>query len=79
MNTPDNVIPIREHGAARAAAAGDAGSPWFKAAPDWDPCEGCPVRGACREVRECQWGDPFDDDQEPDLRLHLVEPPDIIA
>lgn len=60
----------------------DAGGPWFRPGPepgDWDPCGGCPIRGACREVRECQWGDGFDRDPEPDIRLRLVEPPDIVA
>lgn len=56
-------------------------SPWLRPDPgDWDPCDGCPVRGACREVRECQWGDPWDTVNEPPgIALRLVEPPDIVA
>lgn len=51
-------------------------SAWFRPAepPDWDPCTGCPIRGACREAREC-----YDDDQVPDVAVRLVEPPDLIA
>jgi hypothetical protein len=74
-----DLIPMRDHAATRDATASAADSPWFKDAPDWDPCHGCPVRGACREVRECQWGAPFDTDPEPAIALRLVEPPDIIA
>lgn len=73
----DYARDARVHGAPT-----DADSPWFPPAPvpgDWDPCEGCPIRGACREVRECHWGDGFDQDPEPDIRLRLSEPPDIVA
>jgi hypothetical protein len=75
-----DVIPLRDYAATRAAIEGDPASPWFQLAPDagdWDPCHGCPVRGACREVRECQWGG--DDDPEPGITLRLAEPPDIVA
>ena len=74
-----DLIPLAEYATTRDA--GDT-SPWFRPAPepaDWDPCGGCPVRGACREVRECQWGTPFGDDPEPGLSLRLVGPPDIVA
>lgn len=74
-----DIIPMRDHAATRDTLAGDTDSPWLRPAPDWDPCEGCPVRGACREVRECQWGETFDDDPEPDITLRLVPPPDIVA
>lgn len=64
-----DLIPMADHAAARDALriAADTAAPW---------CEGCPVRVACREVRECH---AFGDDPEPDIVLHLVEPPDIIA
>lgn len=58
----------------------DSGNPWFapRADPgDWDPCGPCPIRGACREVRECQWS--ADTDPEPAIVLRIVEPPDIVA
>lgn len=54
----------------------DSGTPWFRAAPDtdgWAPCAGCLIRGACREVRECQ------DVPPPELHLRPVPPPDIVA
>jgi hypothetical protein len=67
---------MREHAATRAAFAGDVESPWLKPAPDWDPCVTCDIRSACREVREC-----YDDmpPPPPDLKLRVVEPPDIVA
>lgn len=73
-----DLIPMRDHAAARDAIAQEADSPWFRTdgeAPDWDSCKGCPIRGACREVRECQWPAP----PEPDITLRIVDPPDIVA
>ena len=70
-----DVIPMRDYGAARAAQTRDTSSPWFSPAPDWPTCPDCPVRGVCREVRECQ----VPDDEPPPLKLRRVEPPDIIA
>lgn len=57
----------------------DTRTPWFAPTEpaDWDPCHGCPVRGACREVRECQWS--ADTDPEPAIVLRVVGPPDIVA
>ena len=70
-----DLVPMREHAATRAAFAGDVESPWLKPAPDWDPCVTCDIRSACREVREC-----YDDmEPPPDLKLRVVEPPDIVA
>lgn len=74
-----DIIPLRDYAVTRAAIEGDPASPWFQLAPDagdWDTCRSCPIRGACREVRECQWPAP---DPEPDITLRLVEPPDIVA
>lgn len=68
-----DLIPLREHGATRAALAGDIESPWLRPSPDWDPCDGCLIRSACREVRECH------DTPLPDLKLRVVGPPDIVA
>jgi hypothetical protein len=49
-----DLIHMRRHAVARAALAGEVESPWLRPDPgDWDPCDGCLIRGACREVREC--------------------------
>jgi hypothetical protein len=79
-----DLVPLADYarGARVQGAPTDEESPWFQPAPDpgdWDPCGDCPVRGACREVRECHWGQTFGDDSEPDIALRLVEPPDIVA
>jgi hypothetical protein len=76
------LIPLADY--ARGDRVMGADSPWFRRptaeAPDWDPCHGCPVRGACREVRECQWGNPWaPDDTAPALSLRIVDPPDDAA
>jgi hypothetical protein len=59
------------------------GSPWFapRADPgDWDPCAGCLIRSACREVRECHdTPATTTTDPEPDIVLRLVARPDIVA
>lgn len=67
-----DLIPLADY-ARGDRVVGAAESPWLRPAPDWDPCGGCLVRGACREVRECH------DQQAPDINLRLVDPPDIIA
>ncbi|MFJ8719761.1 hypothetical protein ACIRD9_42620 [Streptomyces violaceus] len=70
-----DIIPLADY-ARGDRVIGAPESPWLRPAPDWDPCDPCPVRGACREVREC-----YDDAraQPPDITLRLVPPPDIIA
>jgi hypothetical protein len=70
-----DVIPLRDHAAARDILNGPTDSPWLRSAPDWDPCGECPIRGACREVRECQWGTPDDDPGPPPLQLRPAAPP----
>lgn len=55
----DYARGARVHGAPTAAAFDT--SLWFQPAPEgWDPCKSCPIRGACREVRECHWPEPSD-------------------
>lgn len=66
-----DLVPLADY--ARGTRVTGAPSPWLQPSPDWDPCGPCPLRGACREVRECH------DDITPDIRLRTVEPPDIIA
>ena len=69
-----DLIPLADYARGRRVVGAPADdSPWLRQNPDWDPCDGCLVRGACREVRECHG------DAVPDIALRLVDPPDIIA
>lgn len=71
-----DLIPLADY-ARGDRVLGAADSPWLRPAPDpgdWDPCTGCLIRSACREVRECHQPDDV-----PDVPLRLVEPPDIVA
>lgn len=72
-----DLVPMREYTEARAALDASQ-SQWLKPSPDWDPCGGCEIRSACREVRECYDG--MDrTPPPPDLKLRVVDPPDIVA
>jgi hypothetical protein len=85
-----DLVPIADY--ARGTHVHGAPSPWLRPDPgDWDPCTGCLVRGACREVREChdEAGAPgrdavpdvtwADGSPLPGVKLRPVEPPDIVA
>ena len=69
-----DLVPLADYARGDRVLGADD-SPWLRPSPDWDPCVTCDIRSACREVREC-----YDDmPPPPDLKLRVVEPPDIVA
>lgn len=65
------LIPLAEYLTVR-----DTPSPWFG---PFRACADCPSRTECREARYCQWGEDTYEPPAPELRLRVVDPPDIVA